>query len=288
MTPVSHPAMMRVLDWSEPMLTWVARGRRAEWSGFAACRPVFPQRRWRSLRASSSRASSEAAPRCSSAARPRAQPGCGAMSGRSVSFSSSSRSRPLELSLWPFRWCLPGAMWCQPTPVSSAQLRMALEVNSVVQLPGHPAARQRGIRDHPQASARAVVHHRQDAETPPVGQLVGDEVLAPALLGHERRLDPQCACNRRGGARSAAPRGRSAGPACGSPLGPSAAAARAAGDNGSAAAPGLAQSAVRRTLMPSRTADQGSLYGKSVGRACPKGKRLNAEKALYPGASRAQ
>jgi hypothetical protein len=40
-----------------------------------------------------------------------------------------------------------------------------------------------------QAFSGAVVDHRQDTEAPTVGQLVGDEVQAPALVGPYRRRD---------------------------------------------------------------------------------------------------
>ena len=77
---------------------------------------------------------------------------------------------------------------------------MALEVSSVplsltmrrrpaapgddgVQFARDPRPRQRGVGDQRQALAGAVVDHRQDAEAPAVGHLVGDEVQAPALVG---------------------------------------------------------------------------------------------------------
>ena len=41
----------------------------------------------------------------------------------------------------------------------------------------------RSVGDQRQALAGAVVDHRQDAEPPAVGHLVGDEVQAPALVG---------------------------------------------------------------------------------------------------------
>ncbi len=62
-----------------------------------------------------------------------------------------------------------------------------------VQLAGDPQARERGVGHQRQAFARAVVDHRQDAEPATVGQLVGDEVQAPALVGTQRRLHrPPC------------------------------------------------------------------------------------------------
>ena len=77
---------------------------------------------------------------------------------------------------------------------------MALEVSSVplsltivagrprqrddgVQLAGDPPARDRGVGHQRQTLAGAVVEHRQDPEAAAVGQLVGDEVQAPALVG---------------------------------------------------------------------------------------------------------
>src|SRR5690606_9836509 len=52
-----------------------------------------------------------------------------------------------------------------------------------------PAAK-RGVRNKCQALARVVVHHGEHPEAPPVGEGIGDEVQAPALVGptwHEHR-----------------------------------------------------------------------------------------------------
>ena len=69
----------------------------------------------------------------------------------------------------------------------------------------------------PRHSPGAVADHRQDAEAPPAGHLVGDEVQAPALVGHVRRLHRPGRADRpfarHGGATSDALRGRSSEPA---------------------------------------------------------------------------
>jgi hypothetical protein len=48
----------------------------------------------------------------------------------------------------------------------------------------------RGVRDERQTFAGAVIDYCQGAEAPAVGQLVGDEVQAPALIGCLRDLSP--------------------------------------------------------------------------------------------------
>ena len=75
----------------------------------AFIRRLFGPPRQRIRPASSSRASNVAARRCSRVARRRGQRGRARGSGR-VSFSTSSRMRPLKLSTKPFRCGLPGAM----------------------------------------------------------------------------------------------------------------------------------------------------------------------------------
>jgi hypothetical protein len=55
--------------------------------------------------------------------------------------------------------------------------------NNVVQFARHTPAGDRGVGDQRQAFSGAVVNHRQDAEAPSVGELVRDEVQAPALVG---------------------------------------------------------------------------------------------------------
>jgi len=55
-------------------------------------------------------------------------------------------------------------------------------------LPHDPRARQRGVGHQRQALARTVIDHRQDAEAPPVRQLVCDEVQRPALVGRQRQV----------------------------------------------------------------------------------------------------
>src|SRR6201987_4816607 len=52
--------------------------------------------------------------------------------------------------------------------------------NNVVQLTRHAPAGDRGVGDQGEALSGAVVDHRQDAEAPSVGELVRDEVQAPA------------------------------------------------------------------------------------------------------------
>jgi hypothetical protein len=61
--------------------------------------------------------------------------------------------------------------------------------NNVIELARHAPPRDRGVRDQRQAFARAIIDHGQDAEAPVIGQLVGDEVQAPALVGSQCRLD---------------------------------------------------------------------------------------------------
>jgi hypothetical protein len=61
--------------------------------------------------------------------------------------------------------------------------------NNVVQLTRHAPAGDRGVGDQGEALSGAVVDHRQDAEAPSVGELVRDEVQAPALIGGHRRRD---------------------------------------------------------------------------------------------------
>src|SRR5579864_8577161 len=58
--------------------------------------------------------------------------------------------------------------------------------NGVVELARYAPARDRRVGDQRQAFAGTVVDHRQDAKAPTVGQLVGDEVEAPALVGRQR------------------------------------------------------------------------------------------------------
>src|SRR3546814_13534787 len=66
-----------------------------------------------------------------------------------------------------------------------------------IQFARYPAARQRGIRHQAKALPAIVVDHGQDAEAPPVGKGVADEIQRPALAGalrrsEERRVGKEC------------------------------------------------------------------------------------------------
>jgi hypothetical protein len=54
--------------------------------------------------------------------------------------------------------------------------------NQPIEFTADPNARQRCVGNQRQAFARAVVDDRQDAEAPPVGELVRHEVERPALV----------------------------------------------------------------------------------------------------------
>jgi hypothetical protein len=90
--------------------------------------------------------------------------------------------------------------------VWSTQLRMALLVSSVplsltirfgpatrgdqkIELTGDPLAGERGIGHGSQTLAGAVVENSQDAKAPATGQLIGNEVERPAVIGPQRDRD---------------------------------------------------------------------------------------------------
>jgi hypothetical protein len=62
--------------------------------------------------------------------------------------------------------------------VTHDHLRLAALDEQAVELAGHPAARDRCIRDQRQARARAVINHNQDAQPPGIDELIGDKVDA--------------------------------------------------------------------------------------------------------------
>ena len=76
-----------------------------------------------------------------------------------------------------------------PLSLTIVSGRRPAPANDIVEFPGHAPAGDRGVGDQRQAFSGAVVDHRQDAEAPTVGQLVGDKVQAPALVGCQRRRD---------------------------------------------------------------------------------------------------
>src|SRR5579863_9221465 len=85
--------------------------------------------------------------------------------------------------------------------------------NDVVEFPRDAPAGDRGVGNERQAFSGAVVDHRQDAETPSVGQLVADKGSNAGWLPAASRSAawfPSPACAHPAGARSAAPRGRGA------------------------------------------------------------------------------
>src|SRR3954471_18521388 len=114
----------------------------------------------------------------------------------SVSFNNSSRRRPLKLFLLRFagRDVVP-----LPLPLlRPAQDRRAGQLRAVIrddhgrsaagydegiELVHDPQTRQRGIGNQSQALPGEVVDDRQDAEATAVGQRIGQEVQAPALIG---------------------------------------------------------------------------------------------------------
>jgi len=65
--------------------------------------------------------------------------------------------------------------------------RLASGVDKTVELAGDPTAGQRAVDHQGQALPREVVDHHQNPEAFPVGEHVGDEVQAPALVGSLRQ-----------------------------------------------------------------------------------------------------
>ena len=73
--------------------------------------------------------------------------------------------------------------------VADDSLGPAAGADQKIKLPRDPLAGQRGIRHCSQTLARAVVENRQNAKAPATGQLIGNEVERPAVIGLQRDGD---------------------------------------------------------------------------------------------------
>ena len=175
------------------------------------------------------------------------------------SFRHSSRKRPLKLSTKPFcmrlagRDVVPGDAGVLLPAQDGVRGQLGAVVaddhaaarraarTMAVELARDPAAGERGVDDQRQALPGEVVDDHQHAEAAAVGQHVGDEVEAPALVRCPAATPsaPACrapACGRRAGAPSAAPRDRAGTASCGSARCPRAAAGSAGADSRTAGA----------------------------------------------------
>src|SRR5271166_5935449 len=59
---------------------------------------------------------------------------------------------------------------------------LAAHRNDAVQLAGHAGARERSVRDEPQAFPRGIVNHRQDTKPAAIGELIVNKIKAPAIV----------------------------------------------------------------------------------------------------------
>src|SRR3954468_15838770 len=80
--------------------------------------------------------------------------------------------------------------------VTHDHLWLAALDEQAVELARHSVAGDRRIRDQRQALAGAVIDHNQNAQPPPVNELIGDKVDRPAVIrqlrNRHRRARPKC------------------------------------------------------------------------------------------------